>query len=259
MPEGAVIGRYRVVRQIGKGGMGAVYEAVHCVTGRGVALKILLREFADSEVAVGRFMREARAASTIDHPHAIQVTDVFQDEGHLPVIVMELLAGENLAERIHRVGKLTVEEVAATMVPVLGALAAAHAKGIVHRDLKPDNIFLSEREGTTQPKVLDFGIAKVLKDATGESAHLTGTGSLLGTPHYMSPEQVSGKQDLDHRSDIWSIGIILFEAFPARRSAFSLAWLACGRAGDAASPMTNVVNLNKFRKRKAKGTPDDGP
>jgi serine/threonine protein kinase len=215
--EGTVVGgRYRVVRRIGKGGMGAVYEAVHQVTGRPVALKILLREFADSEIAVGRFMREARAASTIDHPHAIQVSDVFQDDQGLPVIVMELLKGVNLAERIDRDGKLTVGSIAAIMVPVLGALAAAHAKGIVHRDLKPDNIFLAERDGAMVPKMLDFGIAKVLKDATGESAHLTGTGSLLGTPHYMSPEQVSGKHDLDHRSDIWSVGIILFEALTGK-------------------------------------------
>lgn len=190
--------------------MGTVYEAAHCVTGRPVALKVLLHELVHSDVAVARFMREARSAATIDHAHAIQVSDVFQDESGLPVIVMELLAGENLAQRIDREGRLSVGTVVEVLVPVLGALAAAHGKGIVHRDLKPDNIFLAERDGKAIPKLLDFGIAKVLKDASSVSAHLTSTGSLLGTPHYMSPEQASGKP-VDHRSDLWSIGVILFE------------------------------------------------
>ncbi len=209
-----VAGRYRVEKELGRGGMGAVYKASHIVTERVVALKTLLPKFLEDPQVVGRFVREAKAASAVQHPNAIEIIDVFVD-GTVPYLVMEYLPGKSLAARLSEETKLSVEETAKIMVPVLGALGMAHSKKIVHRDLKPDNIFLcvDETTGLTTPKVLDFGIAKVIRDelAGGESARLTQTGALLGTPLYMSPEQISGRGKLDHRSDIWSIGVVLYE------------------------------------------------
>ena len=209
-----VAGRYRVEKELGRGGMGAVYKASHIVTARVVALKTLLSKFLEDPQVVGRFVREAKAASAVQHPNAIEIIDVFVD-GSVPYLVMEYLPGKSLAARLGEEAKLSVEETAKIMVPVLGALGMAHSKKIVHRDLKPDNIFLcvDASTGLTTPKVLDFGIAKVLRDELtgGESARLTQTGALLGTPLYMSPEQISGRGKLDHRSDIWSIGVVLYE------------------------------------------------
>jgi serine/threonine-protein kinase len=219
LPAGKIIaGRFRIERLIGRGGMGEVYAARNVGTGRDVALK-MIRGAADA-AQTRRFLREAKAATAIQHPNVIEVLDVFEED-HTPVMVMELLRGEPLSGLRKRRGALQLYEAARLLVPVASALRAAHEKGIVHRDLKPDNIFLSEPQaGGCVPKVLDFGIAKVL-DPTSISSETQGgntsTGSILGTPHYMSFEQAMSEKDIDHRADIWAMGVILFEALTGRR------------------------------------------
>lgn len=216
-PGTIVTGKYQIERLLGEGGMGSVFSALHLTTQRRVALKFLKNEYCADGVVVARFIREARAAGTLDHPNTIQILDVAQDDGGAPLLVMEYLDGETLAAAIAR-GRLSVEQLAYTMVPVLSALAHAHAKGIVHRDMKPENIFLARRGGELIPKILDFGIAKVLKDdEQPNKMTLTSTGTMLGTPYYMSPEQVAGRKDLDHRCDIWAMGVILYECLTGRK------------------------------------------
>lgn len=219
---GALVGeRYEVVRLIGKGGMGEVYEATNINSGRSVALKTIRAEIDQSPEQRRRFLREAKAATAIDHPNVIEVLDVFEEADGTLVMVMELLRGETLKEHRHKRGALTLHETAALMLPVVEALHTAHAKGIVHRDLKPENVFLAESHGgTTVPRLLDFGIAKVLDPATLDSETHgggTATGSLLGTPHYMSYEQAMSEKDIDQRSDVWSLGVMVFEALTGRR------------------------------------------
>jgi serine/threonine-protein kinase len=214
-----VAGRFKIARLIGRGGMGEVYSAKNVGTGRDVALK-LIRGVADAD-QTRRFLREARAATAIQHPNVIEVLDVFESDDGTPVMVMELLHGEPLSALRKRRGALPLHEVARLLRPVAEALRAAHDKGIVHRDLKPDNIFLSEAQGGgCVPKVLDFGIAKVL-DPTSINSETQGgntsTGSILGTPHYMSFEQAMSEKDVDHRADIWAMGVIVFEALTGRR------------------------------------------
>ena len=214
-----IAGRFRIARLIGRGGMGEVYSAKNIGTGRDVALK-LIRGVADAD-QTRRFLREAKAATAIQHPNVIEVLDVFEAEDGTPVMVMELLHGEPLSSLRKRRGALPLHEVARLLVPVADALRAAHEKGIVHRDLKPDNIFLSEvHGGGCLPKVLDFGIAKVL-DPTSINSETQGgntsTGSILGTPHYMSFEQAMSEKNVDHRADIWAMGVIVFEALTGRR------------------------------------------
>lgn len=211
-PGQVVADRYRLDRRIGQGGMGSVWAASHMVTRRAVALKFLRRS-EESEESRRRFLREARAASAVSHPNVVEVLDFLEVSEGSPVLVLELLEGESLTGRLARVGKLSVAQTAEIMSAVVSAVGAAHAEGIIHRDLKPDNIFLQrERGGGSVVKVLDFGIAKVtmLDDDTRKDAGLTHTGAILGTPVYMSPEQVFAEADLDHRADIWALGIILY-------------------------------------------------
>ncbi len=213
--EGSMFGRYRVVRQIGRGGMGAVYEAVHSDLEKRVALKVLLPSTASQTELVARFEREARAAARVRHPNVVDVSDVGVEAG-VAWLVMEHLEGEDLSGLLRREGALPLSRVAELMLPVLGAVEAAHSLGVVHRDLKPENIFLARmRDGTIVPKVLDFGISKMAPAGGGPA--LTSTGIMMGTPCYMSPEQAQSSRGVDGRSDQFSIGVILYECATGRR------------------------------------------
>jgi serine/threonine-protein kinase len=201
-------GRYRVERLLGEGGMGAVYEGRHALVGKRVALKLLHAEYATSEEVLKRFYREAQAAAAIGHKNIIDIFDVGVTPNNEPYIAMEYLEGEDLEGLLEREGKISLEAACGILEPALLALEAAHSKGIVHRDLKPANIFLVRGEGGSPVvKLIDFGISKVT--GTG-STKLTQTGTLLGTPAYMSPEQARGDADLDHRADIYAMGVILY-------------------------------------------------
>jgi serine/threonine-protein kinase len=203
-------GKYQLTTMLGKGGMGTVYRGKHVVIGKQVAVKFLHAEFAGSEEVVKRFYREAQAAAAIGHEGIIDVMDVGIAPSGEPFLVMEFLEGESLSDLLVRAGPLDVSATAGIMEPALKALHAAHAKGIVHRDLKPENIFLAQREGgSPRVKLIDFGISKITEGPGGEK--LTQTGSVMGTPAYMSPEQAKGSTELDHRADIYSMGVILYE------------------------------------------------
>ncbi len=207
----ALGGKYRLERLIGKGGMGKVYEAHHEEIGKRVAVKCISPKFAEDEGAVARFFREARAAAAIGHRSIIDVYDVgSQDDGSI-YMVMEFLEGRSLGEVLFQRGQLDPVLTAYVTCQVLSALSAAHEKGVVHRDLKPDNIFLvSNRQAWPEVKLLDFGISKIIGTLDTEE-RLTATGAVLGTPYYMSPEQTMGRSDIDHRIDIYSMGVILYE------------------------------------------------
>jgi len=213
-------GRYRLERQLGEGGMGAVWEATHTVTNKAVALKLLLGR-GDDPALRERLLREARAVCAVLHPNVVPVHDVFELDGGAPALVMDLLIGESLASKLAREGRLPSDEVVRVALDVLAALEAAHARGIVHRDLKPDNIFLARSPVSRldEVKVLDFGIAKVttLGEADAQVAALTRTDAMVGTPYYMAPEQVYGEKDIDARSDLWSMGIVMYECLAGVR------------------------------------------
>jgi serine/threonine protein kinase len=209
LAAGALIGaRYRLERRLGEGGMGVVWAAVDLTTGAAVALKLL--KAADDPDARRRFVREGRAASAVRHPNVVSIVDVVELDDGTPVLVMELLDGESLRDLLSREGALSLSALADIAVPVVSAVGAAHAVGIVHRDLKPENIFLARGGDARVVKVLDFGIAK-LTSLDGEAMRSTGlsTAAVLGTPAYMAPEQVFGEKDIDHRADIWALGIVL--------------------------------------------------
>lgn len=208
--------RYRLDAPLGSGGFGTIWRAMDLRLEAPVAVKLIDPEIAKDAGAVERFMREARAAATLRSPHVVQIIDhAVQDD--LPFIVMELLEGENLAQRIRRAGKLPPLEVARLLTHVARAVGKAHEVGIVHRDLKPENVFIVHNEDEEVAKVLDFGVAKVESSGFVASGARTRTGSLLGTPYYMSPEQVQGNKEVDHRSDLWALGVIAFEALTGHK------------------------------------------
>ena len=211
-PAAVVVGRFRLERRLGVGGMGEVWAARHLVTQRPVAIKLV--EVAADERTRLRVAREARTASAVRHPAIVQVFDVLELEDGTPALVMELLAGRSLGARLVADGALSLAETVRVLRPVADALRAAHAEGVIHRDLKPDNVFLCEDDAV---KVLDFGIAKDLLVEQEESLQLTRTGELVGTPHYMAPEQVFGERDLDGRTDVWGLGVTMFECLAGRR------------------------------------------
>ena len=216
---GETFGNYRVTELIGEGGMGVVYLAEHPGIGRRAAVKILRPGLTDNPELARRFFNEARAANAIRHPG---ITEVF-DCGTLPsgtsYIVMELLEGENLAARLRDRGPLPEADARRIAAQTASALAAAHAAGIVHRDLKPDNLYLvpDDRDATAEMvKVLDFGIAKLGQNGSNVNSVRTRTGSVMGTPSYMSPEQCRGTREIDHRTDIYALGVILYEMLCGR-------------------------------------------
>ena len=205
--------RYAIIRKIGEGGMGAVYEARHAVIGKRVAVKVLLEKFLENQELVARLLQEARLASSIGHENIVDVTDYGTTNDGRAFVVMEFLDGEALAQLVMRDAPLPVERSLGILRQVCSALAAAHAKGIVHRDVKPENIYLVRRGELDFVKVVDFGVSKAVhsREEGADSQRLTRTGTVLGTPLYMSPEQARGGDDVDHRADIWGAGLMLYE------------------------------------------------
>jgi eukaryotic-like serine/threonine-protein kinase len=209
-------GKYRIVRLIGEGGMGAVYEGENTRIHRRVAIKVLHQGVAENQEAVQRFEREAQAAGRIGNDHILEVIDLGSLSNGDHFMVMEYLDGEPLSERIRRLGKMRPEEIAPLMIQALEGLRAAHDAGIVHRDLKPDNVYvLKEKAGNHDfVKLIDFGISKF--QPVGGEMKMTRTGTVMGTPYYMSPEQASGSREADHRSDLYAVGVMLYEAVTGR-------------------------------------------
>jgi eukaryotic-like serine/threonine-protein kinase len=207
-------GKYRIVRLIGEGGMGAVYEAENMRIHRKVAIKVLHAGVAQTGEAVSRFEREAQAAGRIGSEHIVEVLDL----GNLPsgdrYMVMEFMDGDALSGRIRTRVRLTPSEIYPIMHQLLEALAAAHGAGIIHRDLKPDNVYLLKSRGGKADfvKLLDFGISKFNQLSGDSGFSMTRTGAVMGTPYYMAPEQAKGARDLDHRVDLYAAGVILYEA-----------------------------------------------
>jgi serine/threonine-protein kinase len=226
---GEVIGSYRVVSLLGSGGMGAVWLAEHTLLGRRVAIKFLLPEVSRSPAIVDRFFAEARAATRIADPGIVVVYDFGWHTGGAAYIVMEHLAGESVQARL-RHGRFAVVDAVRVVQHAAMAMAVAHGAGIIHRDLKPDNLFLVPDPvvpGGERVKILDFGIAKLLGDEHGNPSR-TRTGLIMGTPTYMSPEQCRGAPDVDHRTDIYALGCVLFH-------------LLCGRLPFVASTPADMI------------------
>jgi eukaryotic-like serine/threonine-protein kinase len=216
---GYTVGNYQVKALLGEGGMGSVYLAEHTVMGWKAAIKVLRRSLADDKVLVRRFLNEARVIKAVRHPNIVEIIDVGILPDGLPYLLMELLEGETVGARLHRNGRLTVEQALDIGIQTAVALQAAHDKGITHRDLKPDNLFLvrdPEHPAQEKVKVLDFGIAKHDAENRSPSAH-TRSGVLLGTPAYMSPEQCRGiAEAVDHRADIYALSVILHQMLAGR-------------------------------------------
>lgn len=219
---GAILSRkYSLKRLIGTGGMGAVYESLDPQDGKPVAIKVLAIDYLTDADIKNRFVDEGRTCQRLIHPNIVRVFDVGTAEDGTPYIVMELLDGVPLSAYTRSGGRVPLAQAGIILQGILAGLGAAHAQGIVHRDLKPENVFLArEPSGAFSAKILDFGIAKVM-DAAGGMGNKTRTGVLLGTPAYMSPEQIKNAKDVDARADLWSAGVMLYEmltgrvAFPA--------------------------------------------
>jgi serine/threonine protein kinase len=213
LPRSVLGGRYELVRLIGAGAMGKVYEAVDPQLERRVAIKRLNVAGTQLQDAGMRFKREAQFTARLRHPGILAVHDFTTDTDGVPTMVMELLDGDNLANQIRRRGQFSNGETRLIALQVASALAAAHSQGIVHRDLKPSNIFLARERDEVRVKVLDFGVSKLVHSEDNFAS--TATGAVIGSPRYMSPEQVQGRRDVDTRSDIFSLGAILYELLAA--------------------------------------------
>ncbi|MCL2447790.1 MAG: serine/threonine protein kinase [Polyangiaceae bacterium] len=212
-------GKYRVTRELGRGGMAAVYEAEHVDIGKRIAIKVLAAELSSSAIVIERFVREARAAASVKSPYIVEVYDSGRLEDSRPFIAMELLEGESLYDRMARVRLIDAQTTVRIIGQVAKGLTKAHAIGIVHRDLKPENIHLVRHEdGEEIAKILDFGLAKFYSPvgADEKTARLTREGAVFGTPAYMSPEQVKGQGNVDHRADLWALGCMAFECLTGR-------------------------------------------
>jgi tRNA A-37 threonylcarbamoyl transferase component Bud32 len=201
-------------RPIGEGASAIVFEAHHEGLQKRVAIKVLLASQAENTDVAQRFVREGRSTAKLKHPHLIDVIDVGTTTAGIPYLVMEFLEGEDLERHLRRTGRLGVEEAVDLLLPVMSGVAAAHQAGIIHRDLKPQNIFLSRQGRSLVPKVVDFGISKLTQQ---EGFELTGTKALLGTPFYMSPEQAQAKRGVDARSDVFALGVLLYECVTGKK------------------------------------------
>jgi eukaryotic-like serine/threonine-protein kinase len=209
--------KYRIAAFLGEGAMGTVYEAQHVIVGRRFAVKLLRTELVQQPEIVERFRREAQAAGSLESENIASVVDFGHDPDGVPFLVMEFLAGADLARILAQDGILPVARVVEVAIQVCRGLAAAHAAGIVHRDLKPENLFLTRRgDGSDLVKILDFGIAKLLPVGRSPPASLTRTGPAMGTAFYMPPEQARGDKDIDHRADVYALGVIVYEALSGR-------------------------------------------
>ncbi len=211
---GLIAGKYQIVRLLGRGGMGSVWEGRHATLGTRVAIKLIDSEFLDSPEARQRFENEARAAASIESRFAVTIYDYgVTDDGH-PYIGMEFLQGEPLDRRIERQGRLSLEETSKFIAQTARALQKAHGVGVIHRDLKPDNIYIVNADDEEIAKLLDFGIAKFRAPTTAAESRAfhsaTKTGTVIGTPFYMSPEQARGLRSVDYRTDLWSLGVIAY-------------------------------------------------
>ncbi len=218
-PGTLLVGKYRVTRELGRGGMAAVYEAEHINIGKRVAVKVLAAELANSAIVIERFIREARAAASVKSPYIVEVYDSGRLEDGRPFIAMELLEGESLYDRMARVRLIDPATTVRIIGQVAKGLTKAHAIGIVHRDLKPENIHLCKGEdGEEIAKILDFGLAKFYSPVKTDekTARLTREGAVFGTPAYMSPEQVKGQGSVDHRADLWALGCMAYECLTGR-------------------------------------------
>jgi serine/threonine-protein kinase len=204
--------RYRLDVRIGRGGMAEVWRADDLVHGGAVALKVLHSEIAKNAELSRRFAREAKIAARLDSPYLVKMFDEGQTDDGRPFLTMELLEGESVKQTLKARGRLSQPETVTILWQVGRALEPAHALGLVHRDLKPDNVFLSRTtSGQSIVKVLDFGVAKCTDVLQLDAADPTRTGAILGTPHYMSPEQARGLRSIDFRADLWSLGVVAFE------------------------------------------------
>jgi len=208
---GHTIGNYKVTAKLGEGGMGVVYLAEHPVIGKKVAMKAIHPELSKNSDVVSRFVTEAKAVNQIGHEHIVDIADFGNTPEGEFYFVMEYLQGESLSDRLRRETRIPYSRALSIGAQIADALNASHAQGIIHRDLKPENIFLCNRgQNRDFVKVLDFGLAK-LTQGEQKVTHKTRTGSVMGTPYYMSPEQCEGKIEIDHRADIYSLGVLLFE------------------------------------------------
>ena len=208
-----VAGQYRIEGTVGRGGFGAVYKATQLSSGRCVALKVLLKNFSTSETDTKRFQREAAMVQKLRHPNVVEIYDFGYTERHRPYIAFELLTGESLGAAIKQRGALEFSRMCRVTRDILGALGSAHGMGIIHRDIKPQNIFLCD-DGSA--KVLDFGIAKAVREKDSQATQLTETGQMLGTPQYMAPEQVRGA-DIVPATDLYSLGLLMGEMLSGER------------------------------------------
>ncbi|AUX29173.1 MULTISPECIES: serine/threonine-protein kinase [Sorangium] len=212
-----IAGKYRLARLLGKGGMGSVWLAEHLSLRTPVAIKLIDVEAAKNAGARARFDREAQLAARIRSAHVVKVLDHGLTDDGLPYIAMECLAGETLRDRLSARGRITLAETAKVVSHVCRALARAHEAGLVHRDIKPENIFMAREDDGEIVKILDFGVAKATDALSMAGVDPTRTGALLGTPYYMSPEQAKGLKSVDYRSDLWSLGIVVFECLTGQR------------------------------------------
>jgi serine/threonine protein kinase/formylglycine-generating enzyme required for sulfatase activity len=236
LAAGAIIaGKLRLLRPLGQGGMGIVWAARHETLETDVAVKLIRPERVAADPAlIARFEREAKTTARIAHPHVVHVMDYGTVDGVVPFIVMELLGGFSLAELLDRGGRLSLATAAVLVQQMASALESAHERGVVHRDIKPHNVFILE-ESQGYPlflKVLDFGIAKMLGDSQVPSGShtLTETGTIIGSPPYMSPEQIEGSKDVDLRADLWSLGVIVYESLTGQRPFRGSSFVAVGAA-----------------------------